>query len=200
MKTQIREDQWLKIYGKVKNLLYTIASKISGDPALCDIEDLESDLKIIIIEAINGFSKKTGQTLDEFIDSKLFNQYLKTSLWNYKNNRGAKIQKKRNIRKFISLDSDSESYLKSGGKDSSETGLNVVDKKINETTETEIEEFFSCLTKQELHIIEVITENPDLVKKNGKINRTLLCEIQNKNWREVDADLDRISKLVGIEL
>lgn len=68
--------------------MWMISKRISGDPALANLEDNYSDLCVAAIESIKGFHAKTGETFDQMMSNKLFDQYTKTVLWNKKNKKG----------------------------------------------------------------------------------------------------------------
>ena len=68
------------------------------------------------------------------------------------------------------------------------------------TLETEVEEFFFSLSEEEKKIVSIIVEDPDLVKPNGKINRLAICQKENKPWKEIDQQLNSLSKKLGAEL
>lgn len=200
MKSQLTSDQWDKIENKYGKLIHTICQMISGDQALCSHEDLYSDLCIAAIEAVIGFQKKYNKPFDEIIDDPIFNKYIKTCLWNYKNNRGTKLTKKMHIRKCIPLvweeDKDGKHF------DSQAADFMVSKEDPSFGVELEFTNKFieSTLDKEQLNLIEYIVDNPDLLKKNGKVNRAALSDKLSKNWAHIDSQLNSISKLVGIEL
>jgi hypothetical protein len=77
-------------YGK---LFYTVAMKVGLDPILHDKEDCVQDLTILAYQTLKRFKKdKTPElSIEEIIESSYFDKYLKTCLWNYKNQSGTKI-------------------------------------------------------------------------------------------------------------
>lgn len=195
MKSQITSDQWEKVNDKYKSLIYTICHNISGDPHLCTINDLEADLNIIALEAIETFSRKTNQTFDEFFETDMFNKYLKTCLWNYKNNRGAKITKKRNIRNMPSIDalfSEEDFNTMEIFTDPKSFG--------DESLVLQVEEFKASLDQNQKDIISLVVDNPDLIKPNGKINRLELSVMTKKPYHTVNNEIKDISKILGVEL
>ena len=72
---ELTTEQWDLYLKKYKNLMWRISHLISGDSMLASLEDNYSDLNIAAIESINGFHKKTGESFDEMINNKLFDQY-----------------------------------------------------------------------------------------------------------------------------
>ena len=93
----ITDEQWKIYWDKYEGLIYTIAKKISGDIATASFDDNVSYLKMAALESIKGFQKKTGSTVDEMLQEKLFDQYTKTCLWNAKNTLGDTLVKRYRI-------------------------------------------------------------------------------------------------------
>jgi hypothetical protein len=110
---ELTTEQWDLYLKKYKNLMWRISHLISGDSMLASLEDNYSDLNIAAIESINGFHKKTGESFDEMIKNKLFDQYTKTCLWTAKARKGIKLSERMPFRnKHVSIDdirSDEES-------------------------------------------------------------------------------------------
>jgi hypothetical protein len=110
---ELTTEQWDLYLKKYKNLMWRISHLISGDSMLASLEDNYSDLNIAAIESINGFHKKTGESFDEMIKNKLFDQYTKTCLWTAKARKGIKLSERMPFRnRHVSIDelrSDEES-------------------------------------------------------------------------------------------
>jgi hypothetical protein len=102
MKLKINEDELIYLEKKYGRLIYTICKNISGDPAvLSSHEDNYQELLIKCVESVNSYSKKISQEdVTKFIKTKDFDKYIKTCLWNLKNNKGCKIQKKHSKKKY----------------------------------------------------------------------------------------------------
>jgi hypothetical protein len=195
MKSQVTSSQWEKVNDKYGNLIYTICHNISGDPHLCAINDLKADLHIITLEAIETYGRKTNQTFDEFFETEVFGKYLKTCLWNYKNNRGAKITKKRKIRNMPSIDamfSEEDFNTLEVFTDPKSCG--------GESLELQVEDFKASLDENQKQLISQVVDNPELIKANGKINCLGLSVMNKKPYHAVKSDIKDISKILGIEL
>lgn len=85
---------------KYDRLIWTIAHKISGDFATSSLEDNYADLWLAAFEAIEGFTKQNNYAngpVERWIDTKPFDKYLKTCLWNKKNHKGKNIANKYEI-------------------------------------------------------------------------------------------------------
>ena len=102
----LTNDQWAQYEERYGKLMRTISFKISGDAAIANPEDNYSELCIAAIESINAFKKKTGKGFDEAFDTKLFDQYTKTVLWNRKAKKGIPLSKRMEFRnRHISMNS-----------------------------------------------------------------------------------------------
>ena len=81
---KITDEQWSIYLEKYDRLIWTIARKISGDDAVANVDDNYADLCVAAINSIVAYNKKTGIAVDEFLTTKLVDQYTKTVLWNLK--------------------------------------------------------------------------------------------------------------------
>ena len=155
----ITQDQWELVDQQYWKLLSTICTKISGDAAIASYDDNLQDLRIAAMEAIAGFSRKESKPFEEFWGTPGFNKYMKTCLWNLKNKKGAKITKRYPIHKNtvdITEFSDvliSENHDSSGG-----------------TSERSFEDHTKNFSDDHKKIIEIMMNNPNFIKPNGKIN------------------------------
>ena len=157
----VSSEQWVKIDTKYNGLFWAISHRISGDKALASLEDNFADLQIVALEAVAGFEKKTGRKFDEFWGEKLFDQYFKTCLWNFKNNKGARIAQRYNINRDVVSTSQNEEVLKLESTNGSHFDF----------------EFF---------LEDISTQFS--VKQNGKINISKGAKKVNKGW-QVTADI-----------
>ena len=85
---------------KYDKLIWSIARKISGDVATSSLEDNYQDLWLAAFEAVEGFTKQNDYgngPVEEWIETKPFDKYLKTCLWNKKNHKGKQISNKYEI-------------------------------------------------------------------------------------------------------
>jgi hypothetical protein len=65
---------------------------------------------------------------------------------------------------------------------------------------TEAKDVFYSLSDYQKHLVTVIVKNPELIKKNGKINRLELSALEKKTWATINSEIDSMSKIVGVEL
>jgi hypothetical protein len=90
------------IKNKYEKLIWTIAHKISGDVATSSLEDNYQDLWMAAFEAVEGFTKQNNYSngpVETWIDTKSFDKYIKTCLWNKKNHKGKQISNKYEIQR-----------------------------------------------------------------------------------------------------
>ena len=88
------------IKNKYEKLIWAIAHKISGDIATSSLEDNYQDLWVAAFEAVEGFTKQNNYSngpVEKWINTKSFDKYLKTCLWNKKNHKGKQISNKYEI-------------------------------------------------------------------------------------------------------
>ena len=89
------------IRDKHEDLLWTIARRISGDVAATTaLEDNFQDLWLAAFEAVEGFTKQNDYSngpIEKWIETKAFDKYLKTCLWNKKNHKGKQVSNKYEI-------------------------------------------------------------------------------------------------------
>jgi len=168
-------EQWDLIIDQYEGLIWKIAHRISGDNATASLEDNYQDLCIAALAAITGFEKKVGKKFDEFFKQgelgKLFNQYLKTCLWNYKNNKGARIVKRYNLTKYsIPLDAQTERNPKLTFQCRIPHGKQVEDSIF-------VGDVKELLNAEQRGVLKALIENPKCVKECGKVNHAELRRV-----------------------
>jgi len=184
------DQQWEFILEKYDGLMWKIAHNISGDNAISALEDNYQDLCVTALNAIRGFEKKTGEKPEDFLDTVMFNKYIKTCLWNLKANKGANITKKYPLTKRVmSMFGNTEA-------------LKVEGKTLETTTENEIfiKEISSVLSKVEQEVLNVLVDDPGLLKPSGTVNISKLSRVINKSWAETQRIVKALSDIIGGEL
>lgn len=99
-------DEYIERYG---NLIGRIALQITGDRAICDVDDNISDLNMAAMSSFRYFcnqekNRERGYTPRDCLNDPGFDKYTKTVLWHAKGAKGLKVEKKRHIRNCLSLD------------------------------------------------------------------------------------------------
>jgi len=187
----VNDEQWSKIDEKYCRLLWKISHNISGDDAIATPEDNYADLQVAALEAVAGFEKKTGRKFDEFWGEKLFDQYFKTCLWNFKNNKGARIAKRYHLyRDSVPLCNDNK--------------LKEIEIRHEEAQQLENNVFFEdigyILNKQQKDILNVLVQDPGLIKESGKVNIRKLAKEMGTTWYHMDKIIKEISRIVANRL
>ncbi len=97
MLVKLSEEQYNELYDKYKKLITYIAKYISQDNSKTKA-DYKQDLRLALIGAVDGFYNQVcNGEYEQFKDTKGFDQYVKTCLWNCKNNTGANNKKRKEI-------------------------------------------------------------------------------------------------------
>jgi len=170
--TKLTNEQWAIYEKRYGRLMHTIAMKISGDDAVANHEDNYADLCMAALESIEGFKKKTGESFDEAIDNKLFDQYTKTVLWNRKAKKGIPLTKRMSFRNkhysidsnILNLDQRSEGSHELIEDTRATFGLSAV----------ELDDFTESQPENVKKIINAILKNPKLLSKDGTINHSAI--------------------------
>ena len=182
-KEPIPQEWWDQYLKKYERLMYKIAHMISGDPTICTIEDNFNDLCVAAIESVEGYRKMTKKTLDVLLTDKGFDQYTKTCLWIRKARKGLDVEKKRAIRKYTPLKVDNDE----GGYE-----LSALIDNCSSLTGVEIRDIFD-ITCENKEVLDVIVNNPSVLKNNGTLNYCELGRILDVSSTTADT---RVKKLV----
>ena len=149
------------IHGKYDKLLWSIATKISGDYAISSVEDNYQDLWVCVYEAIEGFSRQNGNAngpVETWIGSKDFGRYLKTCLWNKKNHKGKNIATRYNITRDVAPINDEILHIPAA------SNLELLE------VSSDFEEFLISLTDVETEVIAAILDIPNkCISVKGKV-------------------------------
>ena len=173
----MNQEQYEFIEEKYGNLIYMIAQRISGDGATAESEDNVQDLWMAAMEAIHGYEKQDGGkngSFEDFKNTKGFDRYIKTCLWNLKAKKGIRVTKKRPITSAFSIDGKSDSV-------DDQLLFDVQDPKVYNINldENVLEDIRVKLLPQEKLIVEHILEHPDCLKDNGTINISQIAKATN---------------------
>ena len=148
----ISDNEWVLYEKKYGKLMHSISMRITGDPAICSHEDNYAELCIEALKSIAGFKKKTGKDFSDAFGTILFDKYTKTCLWNYKNNKGAKVTKKKGITQGVPI-SEYEEVLHIPDVSSPGTSLDCG----------------SLLTADQESIVDTIVGDNTVLTDNGKL-------------------------------
>jgi len=174
----LKESEWNKVLKQYKKLMYMICHRIGGDRVANDFDDSFQELSTACMEAITTFHKKTGKEFDEFFGTTEFDKYIKTCLWNKKNNLGLKIKKKYGIRNCISL---------SGTPDSLENFSELAQTPLDLSASDDVQLEAECKT-----IVEMVLADRKLIKPDGKINISKLSNELGKTKTQVRFIIEKL--------
>lgn len=177
--------------------MHKIAHSISGDYAI-EHEDCVQALWIAVIDAIDGFTRQKdgiNGAIEDFINTKGFDQYIKTVLWNCKNKCGADIKKKYSIqRDVVPIISNPHK-----GEDN-EYHIEPVDDSQNwiVTGETIFNDWKDSLTNDERRMVSTILNNPDSVTEDGKIILKVLAKELDIPYHKIYATYSSLKQKLGV--
>ena len=174
-KTELVTPEWWEEYLlKYEDLMWKIARMISGDHAICSLEDNFSDLSIAALESVIGFHKLTGIPVSEMLKDSNFDKYTKTVLWKKKANKGLAIEKKREITTTIPLQIKVEDGAFHGNH-GPKTELDPPDPKSGAAEfSIDFTDSIQNLSPVSRKILELIEKHPNILKQNGELNVTEL--------------------------
>lgn len=154
----ISDEQWGMVLEKYTKLFSYISHRIGGDGITNDYNDSFQDLSIACLDAIVAYRKKTCTKFEDFFHTDGFDKYLKTVLWNCKNNRGSTIMKKKTINNKVTLEEE------------------LIDGEMchYDTSTVPFEDLNLDLDSSK--IVNTIHKNPKLIKPNGSINLNALSK------------------------
>jgi hypothetical protein len=63
-----------------------------------------------------------------------------------------------------------------------------------------VEDYFTQMTDYQKHLVSIVVNNPEIIKPNGTVNRLALASIENIPWRNIDKEINAISKILNTTL
>ena len=183
-----------KIYSIIENkydrLIWSIAKKISGDYTTSCLEDNYQDLWLAAFEAVEGFTKQNNYSngpVESWLETKPFDKYLKTCLWNKKCHKGKLISKKYEIHRDT-VPTHLEEVLNVSTPNSSEVSLLF-------------EELCLELTPDENQAVVCLLGNPEkYLTEQGKIKISPLQRSLKWDRRRVSAAIGGVRKKMEMGL
>ena len=136
---------------------------------LASLEDNYSDLNIAAIESINGFHKKTGESFDEMINNKLFDQYTKTCLWTAKARKGIKLSERMPFRnRHVSIDELRQDE---------ESSFDIADvSAARDVSRVDAGDIVNTYDYKVKRIIKALEDKPELMSSTGNIKISPLAK------------------------
>lgn len=180
----LTSDQWDKVQSKYQRLMYAVSHRIGGDKVTHDFDDTQQELAITVMDAVAAYGKKTEKSFDEFFGTKEFDKYIKTCLWNRKNNLGCKIKKKYEIRKCVSLSENPDTF---GSFDttSTDSSLEEPEPTISAFNDVELDDVARSVSN-------IVMGDLRLIKPNGSINVCKVAQLLNVPKSEVYKAIEQL--------
>ena len=189
MELTVTDKQWEIYLGKYDGLMRLISKKISGDLMTASFEDNYSDLCIAAIESIKGYHKKTGIPVDEFLETKLFDQYTKSVLWHKKASKGVKLTDKMDFRNahFSIHPVETEEGL---------SGYEVPDTSLAASSTLIFDDMFNSEDPLVSKVISAIMADPRVLKTSGRVNTYRLIKPTGLKIEEINKAVKKIESIL----
>ena len=181
----LTNEQWGKIHKKYKRLMYAVAHRIGGDKVAHDFDDSNQELAITAMDAVDAYSRKTGEDFDTFFNTIPFDKYIKTCLWNKKNNVGNKIKKKYEVRRCVSLSSNPEMFSTETGSTYASTTLEEEPTSVSAFDDADLDPLAQAIT-------DAVISDMRIIKPDGSLNISKLSRITNKPKNEVRITIEKM--------
>ena len=170
----ISNEDWNWLEEKYGKLLHHIAYRIGGDSVTNDHDDSYQNLCIAMMDTVNHFDKNQTVPFSEYKETAHFDKYLKTVLWNRKNNIGNKIVKREPLRRCVQLD---EKILK----DKVHNPIESFEPFGNENLQGDMQE-----------LVEQVQLDAKVIKPSGDFNISRLCRNLGKSKSQVKHTIEQL--------
>ena len=181
----LTDTQWDKLHKKYKRLMYAVSHRIGGDKVGTDFDDSQQELSITALDAVDAYARKTGLEFDEFFDTREFDKYIKTCLWNKKNNLGNKIKKKYHIRSYVSISENPDIFSTGSGTTYASSSLEVDAPTVSAFDDAPLDP----LARQ---VAEAVEQDMRIIKPDGSLNISKLSRQLNTTKQEVRNAISRL--------
>ena len=175
--TNKQVEQIKKSYG---NLIYAISYRIGGDAVTNSFDDSVQDLYMAAMDACEVYGEKTGKDFEEFFGTEEFGKYIKSTLWNKKNNTGKKITQKKNINQHFSLDEKL-----------------MGDETMLQETDTSSLKFDVDFDREGQELVNLILGDYSLIKPSGSVNLSRASRELGIDKKELKSRIERIKNTLS---
>ena len=174
--SNISNEDWNWLEEKYGKLLHHIAYRIGGDSITNDHDDSYQNLCIAVMDTVNTFDKTQSVPFSEYKETAHFDKYLKTVLWNRKNNLGTKIMRREPLRRQVTINEQ------------------LVKDKVNNPVES-FEPFgIEDLDVDVREIINEINLDGKIIKQGKGLNVSRLCRNTGKSKSQIKYAIDKLKK------
>ena len=179
-KYTVTNAQMERIKKRYEKLMYAIGYRIGGDRILYSLEDSVQELRISACDACEAYGRKMNMEFDEFFDTEEFDKYIKSTLWNRKNNAGKGIQKKWHINNSMAIDDEILEAAAPSVMDFPDVSAVLME---------------CSLEPEEQDVLNTIMSDFSNIKPNGTINLSSLSRILGKEKKEVKKTIVKLQSL-----
>jgi len=183
----LTDSQWDRVTKKYQRLIYAVAHRIGGDRVANSFEDSTQELAITVLDAVDAYSRKTKTDFDEFFGTIPFDKYIKTCLWNKKNNLGNKIKKKYGIRNNVSLSANPDAFATQTGSTYASSALEEEEHLVSALDDVQLDTHAT-------EIAEAVLGDMRIIKPDGSLNISKLSRLTNQSKTNVRRAISRMEQ------
>jgi hypothetical protein len=183
----LNDDQWDKLHNKYKRLMYAVGHRIGGDKVGTDFDDSQQELSITAFDAVDAYARKTGLSFEEFFNTREFDKYIKTCLWNKKNNLGNKIKKKYHIRSYVSISENPDQFATESGPTYASSSLEVDAPSMSAFDDVTLDPLSKRIT-------QLVQEDMRIIKPDGSLNISKLSRLLDTSKQEIRNAIARLQQ------
>ena len=176
MKTKLTNEDWEWLEEKYGKLLHHIAYRIGGDSVTNDHDDSYQELSMAIMDTVAMFDKTTNRPFSRYKNTSHFDKYVKTVLWNRKNNLGQRIVRREPLRRQITINEEL-------CKDKVHQPVESFNMFGNEDLDIELQE-----------LAQQVTFDAKVIKPSGEFNISRLCRNMGKSKSQVKYIVERLKR------
>ena len=179
-KYTVTDSQLKRIKKRYEKLMFAIGYRIGGDRVLHSLDDSVQELYISALDACEAYGRKMNMEFDDFFDTEEFDKYIKSTLWNKKNNAGKGIQKKWHINNGMSIDDEILESAAPSVMDFPDVSAVLME---------------CSLDEDEQDVLNTIMSDFNNIKPNGTINLSSLSRSLGKEKKEVKKTIVKLQSL-----
>lgn len=183
----LTDTQWSKVQAKYKRLMYTVSHKIGGDKVGQDFDDSQQELALTTMDAVDAYARKTGEAFDDFFNTREFDKYIKTCLWNKKNNLGGKIKKKYGIRQCVSISENPELFTTGTCNTYGSSSLELPAQELSAFEDAELDE-------GSRQIVDAVIGDMRIIKPDGSLNISKLARLLNTSKSDIRTSISTLQQ------
>ena len=175
----VTNDQVERIRKRYGKLIFMIAHRIGGDTVVNSFDDSCQELYITACDACEAFGRKQELEFEDFFDTGEFHKYIKSCLWNKKNNVGRNITKKKILNNKFSLDEElfgDESLVT----EAFDVSALLADVRMNPECKD---------------VLRHLLNDFSLVKPNGNLNVSKLARVLDKDKKQTKVLIDHLQHI-----